>query len=193
MIPFMNVYDFDGTLYDGDSTFDFIRYLMGKYPRLIARVFPIGLDFLCYKCGRFDKTTFKERMYAMFTLVPDVEGEVALFWEKNLTKIMPYYSETRKPDDLVISASPEFIVIPACRAIGIEKVMASQVDPKTGKYTGINCHGAEKIRRMQERYPDAVVEDFYSDSHADDPLAKIAKRAFMVRKNRVFPWPGFKK
>ena len=92
----------------------------------------------------------------------------------------------------MISASPEFVVIPACRAIGIERVMASQVDPKTGKYTGINCHGAEKIRRMRERYPDAVVEDFYSDSHADDPLARIAKRAFMVKKDRVFPWPGYR-
>ena len=28
----MNVYDFDGTIYDGDSTFDFYKYCMKKHP-----------------------------------------------------------------------------------------------------------------------------------------------------------------
>ena len=31
----MNIYDFDGTLYDGDSTFDFILYSLKKHPSLL--------------------------------------------------------------------------------------------------------------------------------------------------------------
>ena len=32
------------------------------------------------------------------------------------------------------------------------------------------------------------IEDFYSDSHSDDPMAGIAKRAFMVRGEKLSEW-----
>ena len=31
----MNVYDFDGTIYDGDSTVDFLIYMYRKHPGLM--------------------------------------------------------------------------------------------------------------------------------------------------------------
>ena len=34
----MNVYDFDKTLFRGDSTRRFLVYLIGKQPRLLAQV-----------------------------------------------------------------------------------------------------------------------------------------------------------
>ena len=36
----MNIYDFDGTLYDGDSTFDFIVFSLKKHPALV-RFLPV--------------------------------------------------------------------------------------------------------------------------------------------------------
>ena len=38
-------------------------------------------------------------------------------------------------------------------------------------------------------YPDAVIDNFYSDSFADAPLAEIAQKAFMVKKDQILPWP----
>ena len=184
----MNVYDFDGTLYTGDSTFDFIRFLMARHPELLGRIPSIAAEFARFKFLKWqDKTDFKEKMFGMFALVPDMEEEVRLFWRKNRNKLKKYYRQTAMEGDLVISASPEFLIVPACRILGIERVIGSRVDMKTGRYTGINCRGSEKIRRLRV-LTDEKIEDFYSDSHADDPLAALAERAWMVRGESITPW-----
>ena len=67
-------------------------------------------------------------------------------------------------------------------------MMASVVDKKTGIYTGENCHGKEKVRRFYERYPQGKIEEFYSDSYSDTPLAKLAKRAYIVKDEEISDW-----
>ena len=47
------------------------------------------------------------------------------------------------------------------------------------------------MRRFYETYPDGVIENFYSDSVSDAPLAKISRNAFVVDKNGKPPsWDG---
>ena len=146
------------------------------------------MAFLKMKTGKMILTAFKENVYRIFSDVPDMPGEVELFWDKKIKRIKRWYGAVSREDDLVISASPEFIVGPACERIGIRNVIASRVDPATGRFDGINCRDEEKIRRMRETFPNEKVEDFYSDSHADDPLARIAERAFWVKGEKVSPW-----
>ena len=67
--------------------------------------------------------------------------------------------------------------------------MGSIVDKKTGKYSGPNCDNAEKVRRFYERFPDGVIEEFYSDSLIDTPLARVAETAFLVKGDDLLPWP----
>ncbi|MBQ7745742.1 MAG: polysaccharide biosynthesis protein GtrA, partial [Ruminococcus sp.] len=58
----------------------------------------------------------------------------------------------------------------------------------TGIYDGVNCHGKEKVRRFYEVFPDRKIEEFYSDSYSDSPLAEIADKAFMVDGEKVTKW-----
>ena len=69
-----------------------------------------------------------------------------------------------------------------------ERLMASKVDKRTGKFDGANCHGEEKVRRFLELYPDAHIDEFYSDLYCDTPLAKLADKAFIVKGERLLPW-----
>ena len=185
----MDIYDFDGTLYRGDSTADFFKWCLRRYPR-IARTLPrTGVAAAaCLGLHVIDKTRFKGALYRFLPLIPDIDAEVERFWrmhEHNITgPCQP------KAGDLVISASPEFLLRDVCARRGLE-LMASQVDPHTGRTLGPNCSGAEKIARLNERYPGAAVERFYSDSHNDDPLAKYAQEAFMVNipQGTLVPWP----
>ena len=62
------------------------------------------------------------------------------------------------------------------------------VDLHTGRYLGPNCHGEEKVRRFREAFPGAQVDTFYSDSHSDDPMARIARKAVLVRGEKLLPW-----
>ena len=89
---------------------------------------------------------------------------------------------------MIISASPEFLLAPICRKLGIKHLIASKVDSKSGKYSGINCHGKEKVRRFCEKFKDGEVDEFYSDSLSDTPLAEISKKAFLVNGNKITEW-----
>ena len=66
--------------------------------------------------------------------------------------------------------------------------MASPVDQATGVYGGENCHGAEKVRRFREKYGEAPVEGFWSDSRSDAPMAALAKQAWLVTRDGIEPW-----
>ena len=185
----MNVYDFDGTLYRGDSTADFLRFCLRRHPR-IASTFPrTGVAALaCLGFHRIDKTRFKGSLYRFLPLIPDIEREVYSFWSVHEDNMRgPCNPES---GDLVISASPEFLLKGACARRNLE-LIASCVDPHTGRVLGPNCSGAEKIARFCERYPDSSVDAFYSDSRNDDPMAQFAKRSYLVNipKNTIIPWP----
>jgi len=186
----MNVYDFDKTIYDGDSTVDFVLYCLKRKPSLL-RYFPgTGIGFLKYALKRWHKTQAKEHLYRMFLGIPDIDALLADFWRENRKKIKPWYFELQREDDVVITASPEFTVAPICEELGIKICMGSIVDKKTGKYSGANCDNAEKVRRFYERFPDGEIDEFYSDSLIDTPLAQIAATAFMVKGDELLPWPA---
>ncbi len=184
----MNVFDFDKTIYLKDSSTDFVMFLMKKHPSLLRYVPRIGLSFLLYGLKIIDKTSMKQRFFSIFRGVKDMESMVDEFWELKSDGIKKWYRSIRKDDDVVISASPEFLVRPACEALGIRSVIGSLVDSRTGRYTGINCHGKEKVRRFLEEYPDGHIDDFYSDSYSDRPLAEMADRAFIVKGEELSPW-----
>lgn len=184
----VNVYDFDNTIYNGDSTADFYLFCLRRHkrifllaPSLLAAVF----RFYVRKKGT--KTEFKEKVYR-FLEYCDHAQDVEDFWERNSYKIKEFYKDRKRSTDVIISASPEFLLRPICWQLGIRNLIASQVDPVTGKYRGENCHGAEKTRRFREVYGDAVIDEFYSDSHSDDPMAEIAQKAFLVKGNEIKPW-----
>lgn len=191
----MNVFDFDKTIFSSDSTAKFYKYCLLKYPATIKHTPSMAIAFAKYYVfKKGTKTQCKEVFYRFLTEIPDIDKAVENFWDKNENGVFDWYKEVHKDTDVVISASPEFLLEGFCKKLGVAKMMASRVDKKTGKYQGENCHGKEKVRRFYEVYPDGVIENFYSDSVSDAPLAKISHNAFVVDKNgklteweKVFP------
>ena len=177
----MNVYDFDNTILKGDSTARFFAWCYIRMPSLWPTIPGQICNGVLFLLGRREKQDFKERMLSFLSRIPDVDAVLDDFWQKNFRRVKKFYLEGRRPDDVVISASPEFIIEPACRRLGVKCVMGSPVNKKDGKFMGLNCHGAEKVRRFRREYPDGRIDEFYSDSVSDTPLAELAERAFMVR------------
>lgn len=183
----LNVYDFDHTIYEGDCTIDFWVYCMRKYPRVLlafpAAVVYAGL-FACKLCKR---EQFKEKFYSFLTQLSDVESEIKSFWDGHINKIKPFYRKQKKDNDLVISASPEFLIAEACSRLNI-RYIASKVNPLTGKLEGKNCRGNEKWIRFKHEYPDDTIDLFYSDSYSDRFLAEKASKAYFVKKMMIKEW-----
>lgn len=186
----MNVYDFDKTIYRHDCTVMFYLWCIAHYPSILLLLPRFLAALIRYKTGRISKHVYMERFYEYLSKVPDPEREAKRFWEREIGKMHSWYKTRRQPDDMVISASPDFLVRPAMEKLGIRCLLASPLNPRTGKYEGERCHGAGKVRALRAAYPDARIEDFYSDSLSDAPLAELAERAYLVHGETIQAWPG---
>lgn len=190
----MNVYDFDKTIYDGDCTVDFYFYCLKKYPVIYKKIPEVLWFGLLFKLGVIKKKDFKSRFFKFATLVPDLERAVADFWSVNKSKIKKFYLDIQREDDVIISASPVFILNEICTVLGINHLYATNVELTTGKIIGENCYGEEKVKRFYEAgYNKGSIDEFYSDSLSDSPLAEISKKAFIVVKEKLVPWEKYKK
>lgn len=186
----MNVYDFDNTIYRGDSTFQFVLWLYVHRPLTLLSLPRTMVYGLLYGLHIVPKLTFKENLYHMFVYVKDMDEAADTFVNSHMDRIKQWYMDGKKEDDVVISASPEFMISRFCRKLGIKYVMASHVDMHSGKYSGINCHGIEKVRRYQAVFADKQIHAFYSDSLSDSPLAALAKEAYVVKGDALTLWPS---
>ncbi len=184
----MNVFDFDKTIYDGDSTVDFWKFCLKKYPRTKKHLFHTAINGVKFGLHVIEKTDFKEDFYAFLQEIDDIDAALAEFWDNHEINIKQWYLDMQKEDDVIISASPEFLLAPICKKLGIKTMMASKVDPRTGRYDGTNCHGEEKVRRYKARFANAQIHEFYSDSYSDTPLAKLAFDPILVKGNDFEPW-----
>lgn len=184
----MNVYDFDETIYDGDSTVDLVFYLFKNYPKTILNIPRTTLYGLLFALRIMPKQTFKEKLFHMFNYVDNMDSVLDEFTNSHLKKIKSWYKDIQREDDVVISASPYFLINAFCKKIGIKYVMASPVDIKTGMYDGLNCHGEEKVVRFRDAFGEKEIEKFYSDSYSDTPLARLAKEAYIVKGDNISKW-----
>lgn len=185
----MNVYDFDGTIYEGDCSVDFFIFCLKKRPWLVFilpwQILGIGL----YLVHAISKGTMKEHYFSFLKFIPHDSSYIDSFWNQNIHRIYPWYKKQQQETDVVISASPAFLVKPACERIGIKNVIATDVEYSSGKFLSQNCHDVMKVSFFYKRYPDIRISQFYSDSLSDEPMAELADQAFLIDKGSIKAWP----
>lgn len=106
----MNAYDFDRCIYAGDSTLDFYFYCLKKHPLLLRFLFTQGWGLFLYVMGLIGKTEYKRRFFSFLKGLKSTESDVAAFWTTHQKNIQSWYLLRRQADDLVVSASPEFLL-----------------------------------------------------------------------------------
>ena len=186
----MNVYDFDGTIYRDDSTRDFYFYLLKHHTKIVKYLPNFILNVIKYKLDVVTKTKMKESFYRFLNSFSkdEINNLVLKFWNMNNYKIYKWYYDLKSNDDVIISASPRYILEPICNKLNV-KLICSEVDINNGDYIGVNCYGEEKVKRFYKEFPSRIIDNFYSDSKSDEPLARIAKNAYLVKKGgHIIPW-----
>ncbi len=182
-----NVYDFDGTIYDGDSSVDFYLYCLKRKTSIIF-LLPIQiLGIILYKLKIKNKEYMKEKYFCFLKKIKNIDDYVEDFWEKNDCKIKEWYLDQSDKTDVIISASPEFLLKPLKEKLDIDKIIGSKVNKKNGVFESKNCYGEEKIVRFEKEYKNIKSSiSFYSDSiKADKPMMKYAKDAYLVNGDNV--------
>lgn len=183
----MNVYDFDNTLYRGESAFDFYIYCVMRKPSLIKVIFPIIRDLIKYKMCRMSVEEFNRRAVyyteTFFGVFDDIKKEVRIFWDKNEHKIKSFYKEIQKEDDVVVSANVDVLLDEALRRLGVKNRISTKFNLETGKLEYI-CFSDVKAKLFCENYGDKI-DDFYTDSENDVPLMALAENVYMVKGSKI--------
>lgn len=184
----MNVYDFDGTVYDGESVFDFYLYSVRKQPKLVKYMFVVVKTLLLYKMCRMpkEKLLYLAKKYAKqyLTEIEDLDGKVKAFWDKNEHKIKPYYLKQQKEDDVILSASINCLLEEIAARIGISNLICTQMDSKTGEVLSL-CYRETKAELFRGKFSDGKIENFYTDSYNDAAMMQLAERTYLVKGERV--------
>ena len=131
----------------------------------------------------------QRRLFSYLTLVDDFDVQIEKYWDKNEKKIAPWYLAQKKDDDLIISASPTAIIEPIANRLGV-RFVASEFDIKYGVFTNNLMYAKEKARYIIDQgFP--MIDNFYSDSLADTPIALLAEKAHFVsdKASKVSDWP----
>ena len=181
----INAYDFDGTIYDGDSSVDFFLYSLKRKPSNII-LMPIQLwGVLLYLLRIKDKDYMKEKLFSFVRRI-DTDKYVNDFWKTHTKKIKEFYLKQKKTSDVIISASPEFLLKPLEKLYNF-KVIATKVDKYTGRFISKNCHDYEKIKRYEkEMNKKNNIDRCYSDYFKSDfPMLEYAKNAYLVKKDNI--------
>lgn len=185
----MNVYDFDKTLYPRDSTLEFYLTSLLRHPSFLLDLPRTAMAFLRHKRGRITTQELREISLSSFRRLRDPAAAAERFWKKRKHRLLPYYAAIRRSDDVVISASPEFLLRPIAREAGFGRLIASRFDPKVGRYEGERCYGESKPGYFREVFPEGKIEAFYSDSLSDTPMARLAAEAYLIKRGKPTPWP----
>ncbi len=184
----MNVYDFDNTIYRGESSIDLFFYYLKKHPSLIRFMPKALIGILKYKLRMVPVESLLNN-YAVFAEdffrgLITVEEDLNDFWDKHMHKIKPFYLSQQQEDDLIISASPEPVLSVLFERININNYIGTTISKETGKIDFV-CYRENKIPAFKNRYPDTIIENFYTDSMNDKPLMELSKNVFFVKGNRI--------
>ncbi len=184
----MNVYDFDNTIYDGESVVDFFLYYCKRDKALIKFLPSLLFALVKYKQGKF---TVEEALKKYGKQFSDyyrnnigIGDDLIVFWDNHMHKIKPFYKEIQSDDDLIISGSPEISLKIICKRLGIKRYIGSLIDSDTGEITRL-CIREKKVEAFLQEFPNTEIENFYTDSVNDTPLIEISKNAYLVKGNKI--------
>ena len=180
----MRVFDFDGTIYDGESLFDLYLYSARHDPKVFRYIAPVLRYAVKYKLGR---ATLEQMEYGVGKMTEGYLTELSrskrVASVEQLVDDEPWYQP--ESDDVILTASFDLTVGEACRRLGVRNLVASEVDVGTMKVTYLNF-STNKAKRFRELYgPDVVIDEFYTDSKFDQPMIDMARHAFMVKGNTI--------
>lgn len=185
----MNVYDFDNTIYDGESGADLFMYFFRKTPQMV-RGLPWAIKlFKDYKITKLPLSDILEIHSAKVEAfgdkyVGDLDELAVDFWDKHSYKIKSFYINQHRDDDVIITACLDFLMDEVGKRLGITNIIASEVNKKTKRLIRF-CFKENKVKMFNERYPGQRIENLYTDSYNDRLLMDISDNVYLVKGNKI--------
>ena len=163
--PVVAAFDLDGTLTEGGSVFEWLRFIAGRSTanRAACRLaFPLVVGAI--RSGE-SADNAKERLFHVLLAgrdVAEVTTQSSVFAIEHLESHLRERVAARLAWHLqqghgvvVVSASPQIYVEVMANELKVQGALGTRLavdarDKFTGSYLGKNCRGTEKMRRLQE-------------------------------------------
>ena len=176
-----NVFDFNGTLYDGECFVDYCMFVIRKYDFWRIRFLPLALwSFGLYRLGWMSKKTLNRNSAKItrgFVNENDnVDAMVFRFWATNKDKLNQEILNIMFDSEyaVIISSGLGFLIEGARKYLGKVQILSSAYDIKEGRYTYLNT-GPAKAKTWKKFHENDFIGDVYTDTEKkDDPLWQIA-------------------
>lgn len=186
---YMNAYDFDDTIYDGESLFDFFFFCLKKEKRLFKYIPFVIVFTIKYKLNlltikEITKKIEQLSMNFLDNIDYDYEPLVKEFWDKNINKLKPQFLKKLKKEDLIITGCPNFLINHIKDKLNVDNIICTEFNLEEEKLEFL-CFGENKVKKFREIYKDKKINEFYTDALADTPFMKIADKAYFVKKNKI--------
>jgi HAD superfamily hydrolase (TIGR01490 family) len=194
------VFDFDGTITCADSLLPFCRQLAGSLPAFAVGLLVCSPILFLFALGVVSNHRAKEvvlRHFLRGRTAADLESTVAEFVSKRLGMLLNgsaleriAWHQANGHQVILLSASPELYLGPWARQHGIFTVLGTQLDLFAGRILGRNCHGEEKIVRLEAFLGPLHQYDLhvYADSPSDLPLLERATQRYWRPFDRFSGW-----
>lgn len=179
----MNGYDFDKTIFHGNSVRRFCIFCCIRLPYLWLLLPELLLAVILYGLKIIGKDAFLRMLEVFVLFVPCKKRFVNKFWDKNFKHVKSWYLQVKQPDDLVISASPAYLIEEICSRLGVACIASPCA--ANGLVCGKHCYGEEKVRYYKQRFGETPLQAFYSDSLSDLPMLQLAQRGYLVQGEKI--------
>ena len=190
------IFDLDGTLTKKDTYLPFLGMCLKEFGPRSLSVALLPFYASLYLCGLISNARLKEVFLGKIlsgvtleSLEPVSEKFVSALLEHGLNRAAVELLRTHleKNDRVVLAtASFDLYTVKLAARLGIETVVCTRAELKdgalTGRIYGKNCHGPEKLRRLEDVIGEREwgLSIFYTDHYSDLPLLKRASRGVLV-------------
>lgn len=181
---YMNGYDFDDTILKGNSMCLFFLYCMVRLPYLIFFIPVLLLAVILHWLHILSKNRYLHMISLFIAWIPNTGKFTVKFWDKYMKRIKPWYLAQKRDDDIIVSASPQFLIQEACDRLGVDCI-GTQISPTNAKRTGRQYYGEEKVIQYKARFGDTPLATYYSDSMSDVHMFEFAEQGYLVKGNKV--------
>lgn len=182
----MKVFDFDNTLYAGESSLDFFLFCLKRKKSLVKHLPSVIYNLIRYKAGYVEIETiysFCDKMMSVFFENRDRADEMLeLFWKENSKKLKPGLLKLVSEEDAIISASPDFLLEGIRDRLKAKTIICTKTEKDR---IVLLCYGKNKVKAFNEYFGDKAIDAFYTDSINDMPMMKKAARAYIVKGNKI--------
>lgn len=201
-------FDFDGTIIEGDSFIEFIKYSKGSF-FLYACLF-INLPFiLLYYLNLYRNDKLKEKFFSFLYKKNSTTEllEKGIAFSENVLPALCYKSaidvmqwhRDRDHDIYILTASSDIWLGEWCQKNDL-KLICTDFETEnqrfTGRIHGKNCHGAEKLNRIKSILSKYNLDDSYAYGDSDADLhfmsqAKYQYKMALTEANVRKKWRGY--